>query len=180
MLVFFFPVVGKFTISTKISAHELWGEPTKFWWTNSGWLSPCQLHASGWIYFCIENKPSDSRNTTNSETGRIAHSRFSSLLRTSQKISAFSRDTLLCTGRTLGWASEISGIAFSNQLNFVLPSCGIAKHYSKLGGSKYSSSHFTIKGTENNRESFWPKAHMSQQPQCCPPKPHLLNYASRC
>lgn len=55
----------------------------------------------------------------------------------------------------------------------------IAKHYSKLGGSKYSSSHFTIKGTENNRESFWPKAHMSQQPQCCPPKPHLLNYASR-
>lgn len=93
----FFSVVGKFLISTKISTYRIWGEPIKFWLENSGWHSTCELHASGWIYLslCTENKSSNSINTTNRETGWFAHSRFSSLFRSSQKNLAFGRNILL-------------------------------------------------------------------------------------
>lgn len=92
-----FSVVEKFLISTKTRTSKIWGESHKFQFINSVCYSKCQLHTLGWIYLslCTENKSSNSRNTRSIETGQFAHSKFSSLLRSSQKNSAFGRDILL-------------------------------------------------------------------------------------
>lgn len=78
-------ILEKFLTSTKTNTYKIWGESLKFQFINSVCYSKCQLHALGWIYLslCIENKSSNSRNTTSIETGQFAHSKFSSLLRSS-------------------------------------------------------------------------------------------------